>query len=85
MEAVRCIPSIWYTFTTTKDLGTCQNEIKVGMEKWGDNKRVEIDRSMYLEEDMLKAITQLQFKPSGSGAGVALAQSANKGLSMLVC
>ncbi len=40
---------------------------------------------MYLEDDSLKAFAQLQFNPLGSGAGVALAQLADKGLSLLLC
>ena len=55
------------------------------MEQWGKDKGVEIDMGMYLEDESLKAFAQLQFNPSGSGAGVALAQSADKGLSLLLC
>ena len=60
-------------------------EIEAKMEQWGKEKGVEIDMGMYLEDESLKAFAQLQFNPSGSGAGVALAQSADKGLSLLLC
>ena len=46
---------------------------------------MEINLGTYLEDESLKAFAQLQFNPSGSGAGVALAQSADKGLSILLC
>ena len=55
------------------------------MEQWRAEKGVEIDWGVYFKENTLKAITQLQFNPSGSGAGIALAQSADKGLSILIC
>ena len=56
------------------------------MEKWRVKPVGEkIDQGMYLEDDTLKTFAQLQFNPSGSGVGVALAQSADKGLSILIC
>ncbi|KAL3771739.1 hypothetical protein ACHAWU_010050 [Discostella pseudostelligera] len=84
-DDVRRIPAIWHTFSTSKDFDSYRVEIEKRMEKWGRDKGVEIDYGMYLEDDSLKAIAQLQFNPSGSGAGVALAQSADKGLSILLC
>ena len=79
------IPSIWYLFSTSKDLDVYRSEIERRMEKWSKDKVVEIDFGMYLEDETLKAIAQLQFNPSGGGAGVALAQSTDKGLSILLC
>lgn len=84
-EDVRRIPTIWHTFSTTKDFDLYRVAIEKRMERWSRDKGVEIDYGMYLEDDALKAIAQLQFNPSGSGAGVALAQSADKGLSILLC
>ena len=84
-EDVHRIPAIWYTFSTMKDLDTYRNKIERQMERWGKEKGVEIDLGVYLEDKSLKAIAQLQFNPSGGGAGVALAQSADKGLSILLC
>ena len=57
-----------------------QSAIKHQMEKWSRYKGVEIDLGMYLEEDNLKAITQLQFSPAGGGAGMSLAQLEDKSL-----
>ena len=51
----------------------------------GKGKRGRNRSRVYLEDDSLKSISQLQFNPSGGGAGVALAQSADKGLSILLC
>ena len=84
-EDVRRIPAIWYTFSTTKDIDLYRVAIERKMEKFSKDKGVEIDLGMYLEDESLKAISQLQFNPSGGGAGVALAQSADKGLSILLC
>ena len=55
------------------------------MEQWVKHKGGEIDFGMYLEDESLKAFAQLQFNRLGSGAGIALAQSADKGLSILLC
>jgi hypothetical protein len=60
-------------------------EIESRMEQWAKQRGIEIDSGMYLEDEALKALAQLQFNPSGSGAGVARAQSADKGLSILLC
>jgi hypothetical protein len=60
-------------------------EIKEEMEQWGWEKGVEVDFRMYLEDESLKVFAQLQFNPSGSSTGMALAQSADKGLSILLC
>ena len=84
-EDVTRIPSIWYTFSTTRDFDLYRGAIERKMEKFSKDKGVEIDLGMYLEDESLKAIAQLQFNPSGGGAGVALAQSADKGLSILLC
>ena len=84
-DDVKRIPAIWHTFSTTKDVDIYRSTIERRMEKWAKDKGVEIDLGMYLEDETLKAISQLQFNPSGGGAGVALAQSADKGLSILVC
>ncbi len=84
-DDARKIPSIWYIFTQTKDFDLYRVEIESRMEGWSREKGVEIDSGMYLEDESLKVLAQLQFNPSGSGAGVALAQSADKGLSILLC
>ena len=84
-DDVKRIPAIWYTFSTTKDFDQYRTAIERRMEYWSKEKGVEIDLGMYLEDETLKAIAQLQFNPAGGGAGVALAQSADKGLSILVC
>jgi hypothetical protein len=69
----------------SKDFDMYHNEIDTWMDKWSKDKGVEIDTGVYFEDETLKAFSQLQFNPSGSGAGVALAQSADKGLSILLC
>ena len=84
-DDVKRIPAIWHTFSTTKDFDLYRIAIERRMEKWAKEKGVEIDLGMYLEDESLKAIAQLQFNPAGGGAGVALAQSADKGLTILLC
>ncbi len=46
------------------------------------DRRIEIDKSIYLERDTIKAIMDLKFNP---GKGVTHLPSALKGLSTLTC
>ncbi len=52
------------------------------MKQWVYNCRIQINTSIYLKQDTIKAIIELRFNP---GEGVAHLASASKGLSILAC
>ncbi len=52
------------------------------MKQWAYDCRIQIDTSIYLKQETIKAIVELQFNP---GEGVAHLASASKGLSILAC
>ncbi len=52
------------------------------MKQWDYDHRIEIDKSIYLEQDTIKTIVDLKFNPS---KGVAYLSLASKGLSILTC
>ena len=52
------------------------------MKQWAYDRRIQIDQSIYLEQETVKAIVELRFNP---GEGVAHLASASKGLTILVC
>jgi hypothetical protein len=52
------------------------------MKQWAYDRRIEIEKSIYLKQDTIKAIVDLKFNP---GEGVAHLSSASKGLSILTC
>ena len=52
------------------------------MKQWAFDWRININRSVYLEQETIKAIVELRFNP---GNGVAHLVSAGKGLSTLAC
>ncbi len=68
-EDVTKIPSVWYTFSTCRDLDLYRSALERRMERFSTDKGVEIDLGMYLEDESLKAIAQLQFNPAGGGQG----------------
>ena len=53
-----------------------------GLQNYAHDHRTEVDRSIYLEQETMKAIMDLKFNP---GEGMAYVQSAAKGLSLLCC
>ncbi len=52
------------------------------MKQWVYDRRIQIDQSIYLEQETIKAIVELRFNP---GEGVAHLASASKGLTILAC
>jgi hypothetical protein len=52
------------------------------MKIYAYDRRIQIDTSIYLEQETIKAIVELRFNP---GEGVAHLASASKGLSILTC
>jgi hypothetical protein len=52
------------------------------MKQWAYDRRIEINKSIYLKQDTIKAIVDLKFNPS---EGVLHLSSASKGLSILTC
>ncbi len=52
------------------------------MKQWAYGCRIQINQSIYLEQETVKAIVELRFNP---GKGVAHLASASKGLTILAC
>ena len=52
------------------------------MKQWAYDCWIQIDQSIYLEQETVKAIVELRFNP---GKGVAHLASASKGLTILTC
>jgi hypothetical protein len=52
------------------------------MKNYAYDRRIQIDTSIYLEQETIKAIVELRFNP---GEGVAHLALASKGLSILTC
>jgi len=52
------------------------------MKQWAYDRCIQIDQSIYLEQETIKAIVELRFNP---GEGVAHLASASKGLTILGC
>ena len=52
------------------------------MKQWAYDRRIQIDQSIYLKQETVKAIVELRFNP---GEGVAHLASASKGLTILTC
>jgi hypothetical protein len=71
------LPNIWELFNATNHC-----HLFARMKQWAYDCRIQIDTSIYLEQETIKAIVELQFNP---GEGVAHLTSASKGLSILVC
>jgi hypothetical protein len=78
------LPDIWELLNVTKgknvDAYCCH--LFARMKQWAYNCRIQIDTSVYLEEETSKVIIELQFNP---GEGVAHLDLASKGLSILAC
>ena len=72
-------------FQHTKEYDTYRHELETVMMAWSRQQGIEIDKGMYLDNAPLESIAKLQFNPAGTGAGVAVWESADKGLSILIC
>ncbi len=75
---------IWDLFSTTrgKNIEVYWHHIVSCINKWSFDWQVSIDTSIYLEQEMIKAIIDLCFN---LGKGVAHLEASSKGLSILAC
>ena len=55
------------------------------MVSWGRANSKEIDKDIYFDNALLESIAKLQFNPFGTEAGVALWETMDQGLSILIC
>jgi hypothetical protein len=78
------LPDIWEVFNSTrgKNIDAYRRHIYSRMKQYAYDRRIQIDLSVYLEQETIKAIVELRFNP---GEGVAHLSSASKGLSILAC
>ena len=78
------LPDIWALFNATKgkNIDAYRRHLFARMKQWAYDRRIQIDQSIYLEQETVKAIVELRFNP---GEGVAHLASASKGLTILVC
>jgi hypothetical protein len=78
------LPTIWDYFNKSKreNINNYRPHIMTLIKQWAYDCRIKIDKSIYLEQDTIKAIVDLKFNP---GEGVAHLSSASKGLSILTC
>lgn len=81
------IPNIWTVFQCTKEYDTYHHELETSMTAWGRHSThhsIEINKDIYFDNAPLESIAKLQFNPSGTGAGLAMWETADKGLSSLI-
>ena len=78
------LPDIWALFNATKgkNIDAYRCHLLARMKQWAYDRRIQIDQSIYLEQETVKAIVELRFNP---GEGVAYLASASKGLTILAC
>ncbi len=78
------LPNIWELFNNTKgkNIDAYCRHLFARMKQWAYNCRIQINTSIYLEQETIKAIVELQFNP---GEGVAHLALASTGLSILAC
>ena len=78
------LPDIWALFNATKgkNIDAYRRHLLARMKQWAYDRRIQIDQSIYLEQETVKAIVELRFNP---GEGVAYLASASKGLTILAC
>jgi hypothetical protein len=75
--------NIWTIFANKKkNVESCRQYLMKGIQDYGFWLRISMDNGIYLEQDTMKSILDLQFN---SGEGVAHLQLAAKGLSILCC
>ncbi len=65
-----------------KNIDAYRRHLFARMKNYAYDCRIQIDTSIYLEQETIKAIVELHFNP---GEGVAHLASASKGLSILAC
>ena len=73
------IPRIWSVFQRTKEYDTYRHELE------RRHHGIKIDKGLYFDNAPLESIAKLQFNPSGMGVGVAMWETADRGLSILIC
>jgi hypothetical protein len=78
------LPDIWELFNSTKgkNIDAYHRHLYSRMKQYAYDWCIQIDTSVYLEQDTIKVIVKLRFNP---GEGVAHLSSASKGLSILEC
>jgi hypothetical protein len=78
------LPDIWDIFNATKgkNIDAYRCHIFARMKQYAYDWRIQIDLNIYLEQETIKTIVELQFNP---GKGVAHLASASKGLLILAC
>jgi hypothetical protein len=78
------LPDIWEVFNATKgkNIDAYRRHIYSRMKQYVYDRLIQIDSSVYLKQETIKAIVELRFNP---GEGVAHLSSASKGLSVLAC
>jgi hypothetical protein len=78
------LPDIWELFNSTKgkNIDAYRRHLYSRMKQYAYDQRIQIDTSVYLEQETIKAIVELHFNP---GEGVTHLSSASKGLSILAC
>ncbi len=78
------LPNIWELFNATKgkNINAYRHHLYAQMKQYAYERRIQIDTSIYLGQETIKAIVELQFNP---GEGVAHLALASKGPSILAC
>ena len=78
------LPDIWALFNATKgkNIDAYRRHLLARMKLWAYDRRIQIDQSIYLEQETVKAIVELRLNP---GEGVAHLALASKGLTILAC
>jgi hypothetical protein len=78
------LPDIWELFNATKgkNIDAYRCHLFTRMKSYTYDWRIQINTSVYLEQENIKAIVELHFNP---GEGVAHLALASKGLSILAC
>jgi hypothetical protein len=78
------LPDIWELFNNTKgkNIDAYQRHLFARTKQYAYNRLIQINTSVYLEQETIKAIVKLQFNP---GEGVAHLALASKELSILAC
>jgi hypothetical protein len=78
------LPNIWKLFNATKgkNIDAYRHHLYARMKQYAYNWHIQIDTSVYLKQETIKAIIELRLNP---GEGVAHLALALKGLSILAC
>jgi hypothetical protein len=78
------LPDIWELFNSTKgkNIDAYRCHLYSRMKQYAYDRRIQIDSSVYLEQETIKAIVELPFNP---GEGVAHLSLALKGFFILAC